>query len=365
MKQSLNAASIAFALAAAIAAFPLAADSVNTTVRTVTELGKGIYAIRHPDAPDGFPQSNTTVIIGDREVLVVDSCYLPSSAREDIAQIRTWTDKPVRYLVNTHWHYDHTMGNGVYAAEFPALGIIAHRETRKHVRGYNPGWFERFPQRAETFAKRVREGTDIDGKPLSAEDIEVYRNASAGVASVHAEYRTLTDRPPDIGFDDRLEINLGNREVHVLFLGRGNTSGDAVVFLPQEKILVAGDLLDHPVPYLGGGYPVDLIDTLRAMDRLDFETIVPGHGDVLRGRAHLHEVVNLLTTVVAEVEKAIYRIGNGSRNLDEVRTSVMAALDVDALAKPFGGDDKDNRAFFESFSLSGLITAAYAQLWGK
>ena len=77
MKQSLNAARFAFALAAAIAPLPLAADSVNTTVRTVTELAKGVYAIRHPDAPDGFPQSNTTVIIGDREVLVVDSCYLP------------------------------------------------------------------------------------------------------------------------------------------------------------------------------------------------------------------------------------------------------------------------------------------------
>lgn len=354
-----------FSVLLPFASLQLLADSVNTTERTVTKLAEGVYAIRHPDAPDGFPQGNTTVIIGEREVLVVDSCYLPSSAREDIAQIRTWTDKPVRYLVNTHWHYDHTMGNGVYAAEFPGLGIIAHRETRKHIRGYNPGWFERFPKRAETFAKLAREGKDADGKPLSADDIEVYRKASEGVASVQAEYRALSDRPPHIGFGERLDIDLGNREVRILFLGRGNTSGDAVLFLPEEKILVAGDLLDHPVPYLGGGYPVDLIETLRAMDRLEFETIVPGHGDVLRGRAHLHEVLNLLTTVVAEVEKAIYRIGNGSRNLDEVRASVMAALDVDALAKPFGGEDKDNRDFFESFSLSGLITAAYAQLWGK
>ncbi|MCI0352946.1 MAG: MBL fold metallo-hydrolase, partial [Acidobacteriales bacterium] len=89
----------------------LRADSSSTKQRTVTQLAEGIYEIRHPDAPDQFPQSNTTVIIGDRDVLVVDSCYLPSAAREDIAQIKKWTSKPLRYLVNNHWHFDHTMGN--------------------------------------------------------------------------------------------------------------------------------------------------------------------------------------------------------------------------------------------------------------
>src|ERR671917_937494 len=68
-----------------------AADSVNTKERTVTQVAEGVYVIRHPDAPDGFPQGNTTVVVGDHEVLVVDSCYLPSNAREDIAQIRKWT----------------------------------------------------------------------------------------------------------------------------------------------------------------------------------------------------------------------------------------------------------------------------------
>ncbi|HSK73466.1 MAG TPA: MBL fold metallo-hydrolase, partial [Pyrinomonadaceae bacterium] len=126
----------------------IAADSVKTTARTVTKITEGVYVIRHKDAPDTFPQSNTTVIIGEREVLVVDSCYLPSSAKEDIAQIRQWTNKPVRYLVNTHWHYDHTMGNGVYWEPFPFLTIIAHTETAKQSVNYNPGWFERFPRRA-------------------------------------------------------------------------------------------------------------------------------------------------------------------------------------------------------------------------
>src|SRR5919204_6168069 len=123
------------------------ADTVTTKKRTVTQLAEGIYEIRHPDAPDSFPQSNTTVVIGDRDVLVVDSRYLPSTAREDIAQIRKWTSKPLRYLVNTHWHFDHTMGNRAYANAFPAISIIAQAETRRHMAGYNPAWFDRYPKR--------------------------------------------------------------------------------------------------------------------------------------------------------------------------------------------------------------------------
>jgi Metallo-beta-lactamase superfamily len=88
-----------------VAAASCFADTVTTHERTVTRLADGIYEIRHPDAPDTFPQGNTTVIIGERGVFVVDSCLLPSSAREDIAQIKKWTDKPVMFLLNTHWHF--------------------------------------------------------------------------------------------------------------------------------------------------------------------------------------------------------------------------------------------------------------------
>ena len=95
------------------------ADTSLTKQRTITEVASGIYVIRHKDAPNGIPNGNTEVIIGERGVLIVDSCYLASEARQDIAQIRKWTDKPVRYLVNMHWHNDHTMGNGTMPTNSP------------------------------------------------------------------------------------------------------------------------------------------------------------------------------------------------------------------------------------------------------
>lgn len=344
------------------------ADSVNTKDRTVTQVADGVYVIRHPDAPDGFPQGNTTVVIGEREVLVVDSCYLPSSAREDIAQIRTWTNRPVRYLVNTHWHYDHVLGNGAYAQAFPGLSIVAHAETRDQLAGYTPGYMERYPARASVFKKMLETGKDQDGKPLSEVEKRDYERVLPGFASVGAEFKDLAATPPDLLIEGELVVDLGNRLVRIAHLGRGNTAGDVVVYLPKERILATGDLLDHPVPYLGGGFPSEEVVTLERMAELDAETIVPGHGEVLRGatgRAYLAQVIEFIRAVVAEVGRETYRVGSGPRNLEAVREGVLKKIDVAAWRKRFAGDDPDNADFFDGFALSGLITAAYAETWRR
>src|SRR5262249_15221818 len=128
MRRTLN--RLSFLLAALLCASSARADTSRTDERKVTELAPGIYEIRHRDPYPGFVHGNTTVVIGARDVLVVDSCQTPGAAEEDIAQIRKWTDKPVRYVVNTHWHQDHSGGNAQYLAAFPGVAIVAHRETK-------------------------------------------------------------------------------------------------------------------------------------------------------------------------------------------------------------------------------------------
>jgi len=150
------------------------AQSGFTPQRKVTRLADGVYEIEHPDALPDFPEGNTTVIIGDRSALVVDSGYLPSSTRKDIAQIREWTSKPVRYLMITHGHTDHDSGNGTYAREFPGLTIISHRETRNLMSRYTPGHAELFAARTAQLKKYLQTGSDDEGKPLSAENKEHY-----------------------------------------------------------------------------------------------------------------------------------------------------------------------------------------------
>ena len=95
------------------------------------------------------------MIVGERGVLVVDSSYLPSSAAEDIAEIRRWTDRPVRYLLNTHWHPDHQRGNSAYVDAFHDVTIVAHRETAKLMAAYDAANRERYPKRLQSMKETL------------------------------------------------------------------------------------------------------------------------------------------------------------------------------------------------------------------
>ena len=238
----------------------LLADSASSKHRMVTKLAEGVYEIRHQDAPDHFSQGNTAVIVGDTGVLVVDSCYLPSSAREDITQIRQWTNKPVGYLLNTHWHNDHIQGNAAYAEAFPGITIVAQTETAMLMALRVGSYLSEYPHRMERFQQELESGKDPSGRPLTEEEKEDLKNAVAGgraaSEAVSAEFQGLKVKVPAIAFDHELDLDLGNREVQLKYLGRGNTVGDAVAYLPKQKILIAGDLVDSPVPYLYGGFPM-------------------------------------------------------------------------------------------------------------
>jgi len=337
---------------------PALADSYVTHERTVTKLADGVYEIRHPDAPDGFPQGNTTVIIGGRGVLVVDSCFFPSSAREDIAQIRKWTDKPVQFLVNTHWHFDHTLGNATYADAFPSIQIIAQEESRKLIAEVNPGGLARYPLRRERTKKALETGKKIDGTPLTEGERKRYEKRLAGLDPTLAELKGASQLPPNVSFDRELNIDLGGRQVQIRFLGRGNTSGDAIVYLPAEKILAAGDLLDHPVPYLFGDIPVDHVETLHRIAQLDVETIVPGHGDVLHGKAYLLQLADFLKAVNTEVEK---ELNEGAITPEDVQQKLPNAIGMDQWREKFVGNDAVDANFFDA-SIHGLIDSAFQQI---
>jgi cyclase len=346
----------------------LSADSVDTHQRSVNRVADGVYMIRHPDAPNGFPNGNTTVIVGSNAALVVDSCYLPSEARKDIAQIREWTDKPVRYLVNTHWHNDHVMGNGTYAESFPVISVVSQIETKNQMQGYVSFASNRLTNRISTLQEILRNDKDADGKELIEDRKKQIEQELSLLPAILKDWNSVAMRVPDITFDRELSIDLGDREVQMKFLGRGNTNGDAIVYLPKEKVVIAGDLLDHPVPYLGGGFPSELLTTLQAMSQLEIDSIVPGHGELLKrelAKEHLKNVKSFLKVILENVHKEVYRLGNSASNLDAVKQSVLNNTDIGFWHQRFCGSAQENIEFFDNFSLPGVITAAYREFWGN
>jgi cyclase len=351
--------------AGSLAAQANSPPSVDSKVRTAARVADGIYVIHHADAPNGYPQGNTTVVVGGRSVLVVDAPYLPSSAREDIAQIATWTSKPVQYLVNTHWHFDHTFGNGAYAAAFPGLTIVSHRGTPVQMRGWNASWREGFSQRSVELKGRLDRNVDAAGKPLAPAD-RARLETQVGIRDrIWSEFASYAVPLPTLAFDAELELDLGNRVVRLLHLGRGNTDGDAVVHVPDARVVATGDLLAHPVPYLAGGHPSELVRALKAIDTMDVAIIVPGHGAVLRDKSYLREVAEFVELVVGQVNRDFFRLGTSWTNVDQVQASVTAGIDLPRWRSRFTHGDARNGSFFDGFTFPGLIQAAYAEAWGR
>ncbi len=329
-----------------IVAGPLLGESPEAGQRQVTRLADGVYSIQHKNL-GGNVNGNTTVIIGDREVFVVDSCYLPSLAREDIAQIRQWTDKPVAYLLNTHFHNDHNNGNKAYLDAFPSLAIVAQEETRKDMDLIQPGNIQRTPKQLEAAIAAFKQGKTQTGRVMTEEEKKQVQEILPGLEQRAAELKTLVYQPPTLMFTDRLDIDLGNRSVQVKHLGRGNTPGDAVVYLPKEKILIAGDLLVYPIPYTFDGYPAEWSQTLEKMALLDTETIIPGHGPVLHGKAYLNLVSDLMKSAVDQVRARISQLGHpAGHTLDEIKGSV----DLTPFRVKFAGDDKDLQTEFDDMA---------------
>ena len=327
------------------------------TPRKVTQLAEGVYEIEHQDALDGFASGNTTVVIGERQVLVVDSGFLPSAAREDIAQIRQWTDKPVSFLLNTHFHNDHNLGNRAYMDAFPALTIIAHVETKRDMDMFGPGSESR-EEKGTAFLQRMLDtGKTKDGRPLTADEKAEVKNALAQRIPVMEELKKINFQSATLTFDNDFAIDLGNREVQIKFLGRGNTAGDAVAYLPKEKIVAAGDLVVKPIPYIYDGYPSEWVQTMQNLTQLEADTIIPGHGPVLRDKAYLFLVRDLLKSTVDQLNAKLRQSGPA---MFQSLADVKSAIDLTSFRERFAGSDKDAAAFFDEMA-TNLVKVAFQE----
>ena len=156
--------------------------------------------------------------------------------------------------------------------------------------------------------------------------------------TVLAELKKVSFQSATLAFDHDFSLDLGHREIQVKFLGKGNTAGDAVVYLPKEKIVIAGDLIVHPIPYFLDGYPAEWVDTLTNLSALDADTIVPGHGPVLHDKNYVLLVRDLIKSAEDQMNDELRKIGPAlSTSLEEVK----AGIDLGRFRSRFAGNDKD------------------------
>ena len=126
---------------------------------------------------------------------------------------------------------------------------------------------------------------------------------------------------PTMTFDRRLVLHRGGREVHLLFLGRAHTAGDVVAYIPSERVIATGDLMHGLLPYMGDGFPDEWPATLRALEALEFDRVIPGHGSVQEGKSVLAEFRGYVEEVTERVTRGVER----GQPLDELRKAVTTA----------------------------------------
>src|SRR6516164_134465 len=225
---------------------------------------------------------NAAIILLDDVVLIVDTHSKPSAARALIEQIQKLTPKPVKYVVNTHFHSDHYQGNEAYPSSWPAgVEIISSAATRANIQRLGIPRVKNeiviMPMEIANLKKELEKASTTEQKSSIEENI---RQAEAYLSELKLMQITL----PTMTFDHSLILHRNTRTAEILWLGRAHTDGDVFVFLPKEKVLVTGDALHGWTPFMGDSYPYDWIKTLDVAEQLDFDYAIGGHGDVMRDK---------------------------------------------------------------------------------
>jgi glyoxylase-like metal-dependent hydrolase (beta-lactamase superfamily II) len=226
--------------------------------------------------------SNAMVVVNDEDVLVVDSHITADAARGLIASIAALTPKPIRYLVNSHYHFDHTHGNQSFP---PGVEIIGHEYTRDKLLG--PVLTEKTYTTIGGPEAEQRQIAAFEEQLAKTEPGAARTNLEAQIAMLKRHLGALSEvkpTPPNLTLTNKVTLFRGGREIQLLHLGRGHTGGDVITFLPKEKIAFTGDLFYAGAAYLGDSFPEEFIATLEKLKQLDFDVLVPGHGPLVRDR---------------------------------------------------------------------------------
>ena len=266
-------------------AFASTGDLTEKTV-SFSEIGSGLYAYTAQGDP------NSGIIVGDDGCMVVDAQATPAMAKDVIARVRQVTDKPIRYVVLSHYHAVRVLGASAYGAQ----GIVASDETYRLIeeRGQQD-WDSEYGR----FPRLFRDAESIPG----------------------LTWPTLT-------FDTAMTVFLGSRRVDLLALGAGHTSGDILAFVPDAGVMFSGDLVEyHSACYCGDAHLRAWPTTLDEIRAFDPRALVPGRGDALIGEATVREAIAMTRDFVQTLYGAAELSVAKGRSLKETYRATREVMD--------------------------------------
>lgn len=306
---------------------------------------------------------NVTLIEQSDGWVVIDSGLTASNGREVVRYARSLSPKPIKAVAITHWHNDHSQGVSAIRDAFPDVRIIATVGTERGMLGpesfgvdYKPNP-EADKAIADQAAPALEQLNAILNDPATAPDRrERVKKAIAQYQAFPKDFVGTYIVPPTETFERKLVLADTLRPVELIHLGRANTDGDLVAWLPNEKVVASGDIVVAPTPFGFFSFPGDWIETLGKLKAMPFEVLIPGHGDPQRDRIYLDKLI----VAIGDIRAKVAPLAKAGVKQDEVK----AKVDWAATIAPFG-DTPRIKANFEGLFIDPMIPNAYKEALGQ
>jgi glyoxylase-like metal-dependent hydrolase (beta-lactamase superfamily II) len=330
---------------------------------TARELAPGVHLLATP--PDYFADvvSNIVVIEQSDGLVIIDSGRMAADGRRVVGFVRSISQMPVKAVVYTHWHHDHPGGASEIRAAWPEARIISTTQTLAALRGPALRYIGLEPdERFDTQLREEREGliSQIDEQLRSNQHDEATRqryermraDSVVRMADIPGTYLVL----PTETFRDELLLDDSMRPVRLMFLGRANTDGDAIAWLPNERIVMTGDVVVAPVPFGFFSYPADWMTVLERVKALNYSLLVPGHGEPQTDATYID---NLIASI-SDLRTQVAPLARQNLTIDEVRSRIDYTRHLEMF-----GDTPRHRRQLEAFWLRTMTVNAYREARGE
>lgn len=321
------------------------------------ELSPGVHVGQRPDWLRYPVVCNTVIVIGDDGVLVFDGGGFPAQGEQVLAKVKALTPKPVKYVVISHWHGDHNRGIFPIVDAFPNAQIVGHEFTKAAMLGAPMQRIHKAEvsggarDTAAAMKKALAENKFLDGSPLDPAERAFFERFVTDSIAHQAELARMKITPPTLTFANDLDLKLGSRIIQLRHYGPANTKGDAVMILPDARIVASGDIVVAPIPYGFGSYPANWAGALKSIKATNYRTLIPGHGPLQTDTRYIDLLTEALESVATQVNAEVRQ----GKSLEDIRKSV----DFSKVEPRFTNGDPILKRFFGLFFKQPIVPAAY------
>lgn len=327
-------------------------------------IAPGVTVLHQNDEFHVQPRGNVTIIEQANGFVVVDSGGSPAAADQVVAVLSGIANKPVKAIILTHWHGDHVLGVSRLLEKWPSALVIGTPSTKDMLADSKTDRFMPGNNATAnaTFMKNVDDA--ISYLDAAAQDMKLTPEERAGFARAAIEYRQYGKEmksarriAPSALLETEIILKDDTHPVEIHFFGRANTSGDAIAWLPKQRIVATGDTVVAPIPFGSNTYPSEWIKVLERIRALNFSIMVPGHGRPSQDKAQVDDLILMLKQVRTQVAPF-------ARN-DTPASEVISKLDLTASETVITGKNPWLRRWFRAYWRDPIITSALREARGQ